>query len=88
MTGTELHESIAAVAMHRRVALRDLRLTLSGFAELAQGKWAAWLRRQLLTDRLPDDFATVVDLVVRFADPILSERATGLVWRPEQQAWG
>jgi hypothetical protein len=88
VTGIELHESIAAVAMHRRVALQTLQSALSGFASLAQGRWAAWLRRQHLADRLPDDFAAVVDLVVRFADPILSGRATGLVWRPEQRTWG
>jgi hypothetical protein len=41
ISGTELHESIAAVAMHRRVALQTLQSPLSGFASLAQAKWAA-----------------------------------------------
>jgi hypothetical protein len=86
-TGAELHESIAAVATHRRVALQTLQPALSGFASLAQGKWAAWLRRQHLADRLPDDFAAVVDAVVRFADPILSGRAINLIWEPEKQTW-
>jgi hypothetical protein len=60
---------------------------LSGFASLAQGKWAAWLRRQHLADRLPDDFAAVVDAVVHIADPILSGRAINLIWEPEKQTW-
>lgn len=86
-TGTELYESIAAVATHRRVALQTLQSALNGFASLAQGKWVAWLRRQHLADRLPDDFAAVLDIVVRFADPILSRRATDRIWQPERQTW-
>lgn len=87
ISGIELHESITAVATHRRVPLQTLQVTLRGYAVLAQSRWAAWLRRQHLADRVPDDFAEVVDLVTRFADPVLSGQATNLLWQPAQRAW-
>lgn len=73
--------------MHRRVALRTLQSALTGFAVQAQARWAVWLRRRYLADRLPNDFAAVIDLVARFADPVISGRVTGLAWRPEQHTW-
>lgn len=69
---TALRASIAVVASHRAVRLLPLSETLAGYAELAQPRWAAWRRRQRLTE-LPTAFADLLDEVIAFADPLLDE---------------
>lgn len=39
---------------------------------IAQVKWHSWVRKQRLTDRLPEDFGTVLDDVLTFAGPAVN----------------
>ncbi len=82
----EIGESVARVARFRQVALTSLSTVLEGFGEQAQSKWAAWVRRQGLGERLPDSFANVLERVFAFADPVFEERAVGR-WLPARRRW-
>lgn len=84
-----LAESIRAVAEHRGVTVQPLREVLAGYADLAQGKWVAWRRKQALDDMLPERFVDVLTAAGAFADPIL-ESADGLAaltWHHPTQRW-
>jgi len=60
---------------------------LDGYAALAQTRWAAWRRKQLLEDRLPASFADVLGAVISFVDPVLTGTAAGRRWNPTTLAW-
>jgi hypothetical protein len=84
--GSDLQTAIAQVAHHRQAQLALLADTLPGYAALAQGRWAAWRRRNSL-DQLPESMATVLDTVIRFADPALARQVEGREWNPSQATW-
>lgn len=69
--GAQLRTALVTVAEHRGVALSSLSEVLQGYSDLAQSRWDAWRRKQLLDDRLPEAFAEVLDAVIAFADPCL-----------------
>jgi len=85
--GTKLVRSIHSVAAHRHVLLLPLADVLTGYGEIGQERWTAWRRRQLLEDRLPEQFAEVVSAVARFADPAITDTATDRTWDPTTGAW-
>jgi hypothetical protein len=85
--GDELSASIDVVAAHRKVALTPLDEALAGYAEVAQGKWRAWVRKQRLTDRLPEDFAVVLQDVLVFAGPAVGRAATAQTWDHLLRGW-
>ncbi len=64
----EFQEALAAVASFRRVDPRPLAPLRETMPPLAQPRWAAWRRKQQLEAVLPEEFADVLDAVVRFAD--------------------
>jgi hypothetical protein len=80
-------KSIRQVAMFRAATLSPLSLALPGYGQLAQTKWAAWVRKQHLEDRLSLVFEIVLAAVQKFADPLmLADDAIG-VWDPAMHAW-
>ena len=83
----QLRAALEAVAAHRQVALQPLTDTLAGYAELAQGRWAAWRRKQQLDDRLPAHFGDVLAYVLAFADPVLDDPVLDATWRAETLHW-
>jgi hypothetical protein len=85
--GDELTASMEAVAKYRGAILQPLLPELDGLAGLAQRKWAAWVRKQRLDDRLPQSFEQILSKVAEFADPALTGKAAGLVWDPRVQRW-
>lgn len=85
--GAELVTAITLVAEHRQVTLGPLMTSLAGFPGLAQSRWAAWRRRQLLDGLLPGDFADVLDAVTAFADPCLRADAALGAWDATAQRW-
>jgi hypothetical protein len=85
--GGELVTAITRVARHRQVALGPLTTSLDGFSRLAQSRWVAWRRRQLLDELLPEDFAEVLDAVTVFADPCLRADVDPGVWDATAQRW-
>lgn len=64
--------SITRVAQHRATPIATLTEALDGYADHAQTKWAAWRRKQQL-DSTPADFNDLLNDVIAFADPILSQ---------------
>jgi hypothetical protein len=85
--GGELVTAITRVAEHRQVTLSPLTTSLAGFPGLAQPRWAAWRRRQLLDGLLPEDIADVLDAVTAFADPCLRVDSDPGVWDATAQRW-
>jgi hypothetical protein len=81
--GSELAEALDAVAAYRQVALQPLREVLKGYATLAQQRWARWLERQGLEDRISPVFTEVLEQVVTFAVPALTGQTKGAIWTPE-----
>lgn len=84
--GDELQQAVRAVAAHRRVQLAPLADLLDGYAALAQGRWAAWRRRQQML-QLPEEFDDLLDAVIAFGDPALTDRIAGLTWSPTARRW-
>ena len=82
-----LRASMLRVAQYRRVPLAPLRPALAGFPELAQSRWAAWLRKQRLEAAAPGDFATVLELVFSFTDPAIGNEPMMATWNPVEAAW-
>jgi Nucleotidyl transferase AbiEii toxin, Type IV TA system len=85
--GAELELSLRIVAQHRSASLIQLSAVLDGYAGLAQARWAAWVRKQRLDDRLPLQFDAVLTSVVSFADPPLLGDAGGRTWQPTSGKW-
>lgn len=84
--GSDLLEALRQVAEHRQAVLEPLRDVLDGYADLAQGRWAAWRRRNAL-DGLPEQLDDVLEAVIAFADPVLSGAIDGRSWAPEGREW-
>ena len=85
--GTRQRRSIMTVAEHRNVTLEPLAGALAGHAEFAQGRWANWVRKQRLADRLPIDFADLLTEIQLFADPVLVDEVDGRTWDPAKRTW-
>ncbi|PJI93315.1 nucleotidyl transferase AbiEii/AbiGii toxin family protein [Luteimicrobium subarcticum] len=83
----ELAAAIRVVASHREVDLHGLGETLAGMGEIAQARWSAWRRKQRLTTSTPDSFQSLLDEVEDFADPVLTDAASGLIWHPTARTW-
>ncbi len=58
---SEIIAALRAVAGHRGVLLRPLGEVLDGMPKEAQARWATWRERQGAQDRVPEEFATVLD---------------------------
>jgi hypothetical protein len=58
---SEIIEALCAVAKHRGVQLQPLGKVLDGMPNEAQARWATWRERQGAQDRVPEDFAAVLD---------------------------
>lgn len=79
--GAELFTAINHVTAHRQAQLLPLQEVLADYAELAQPRWQAWRQRHE-PDTLPVQFATVLNHVTRFADPILTAPSPpNIEWR-------
>jgi predicted nucleotidyltransferase component of viral defense system len=82
-----LRTSIGRVAQYRRLDLAPLRSVFAGYAELAQQRWLAWLRKNRLESSTPTDFSAVLDLVQVFADPVIVAEIHDKVWDPVRREW-
>jgi hypothetical protein len=85
--GDELAHAIEVVAHHRNADLIPLSEVLTGYAEIAQDRWRAWVRKQRLDDRLPEDFAMVLHDVMTFAEPAVTGTITGQTWVHKDSRW-
>jgi Nucleotidyl transferase AbiEii toxin, Type IV TA system len=82
-----LRASLGRVAEYRRVDLVPLTSVFAGFAELAQPRWLAWVRKNHLKSTIPMGFAVVLDLVRAFADPVLVVESPDKTWNPGRCEW-
>ena len=85
--GTELCNSVQQVALHRHASLRPLAEVLTGYGEIGQQRWSAWLAKQQLGDRLPERFHDLVSVAIGFADPAISGTAARHSWNPATGTW-
>ncbi len=85
--GDRLRTSLIKVANHRQIALSPLRASLAGYEDIAQPRWAAWLKKQRLEATVPAEFKTVLEHVGAFADPVIQDEVAGKSWDPAQRAW-
>jgi hypothetical protein len=83
-----MHAALAATAAHRGVALRPLSEVVGGFSTTRQLAYDAF-RRRLGPDgaHLPTDLAEVVADVIRFADPLITNKKSTALWSPTDRAW-
>ncbi|MHB1063859.1 MAG: nucleotidyl transferase AbiEii/AbiGii toxin family protein [Georgenia sp.] len=86
LTADDLAQAVHEVASHRKATLRPLAEVLDGYADVGQARWEQW-RRRTNSDHLPEQFASVLDAVIAFADPALSGAVAGRTWRIDSGAW-
>jgi hypothetical protein len=86
IAGADLQRAIREVADGRGAVLAPLTEVLDGYAELAQPRWTAW-RRRGGSDQLPEQFGTVLDTVVKFAEPPLLGQVNSMTWTPGTGTW-
>ena len=86
--GRELLAAAKATASHRRVHLQPLSAVVTRLPQLRQAPYAAWRRTH---SNEPDDypavFLDVVNEVIVFADPVLSQTINGQTWRAASRIW-
>ncbi|MFU8851550.1 nucleotidyl transferase AbiEii/AbiGii toxin family protein [Micromonospora sp. SL1-18] len=85
--GGELATAVRRVAEYREVEAAPLSEVLDGYAVLAQSRWTAWRRKHRLDDRLPQEFAVVLQRVFALADPALSGASAGRTWSATSGGW-
>jgi predicted nucleotidyltransferase component of viral defense system len=84
---SRLSQAISATAAHRRATLRPLRQALTGLGARRQADWQRYLTRAGLQHRLRADYATAIQQIAAFADPMLAgDQATGQ-WDPRTRRW-
>ena len=79
-----LQSSMQRVARFRNVALTPLRTALAGYAEIAQSRWVAWLRKQRLNNAIPTD---VLQSTVSFADWMIERGEAPSTCDPAEGKW-
>lgn len=82
-----LHQSLLRVAQYRDIALSSLSAVLTGYVDIAQQRWLAWLKKQRLDSTVPKEFSVVLHIVISFADPLIIGNVTTGVWNPVSQRW-
>jgi hypothetical protein len=87
INGKTLRQSLLTVSEYRDVALAALHSVLADYAEIAQQRWLAWLRKQRMELTVPLEFSAVLGLVVAFADPVIAGDLNAHTWDSEKQSW-
>lgn len=88
VNGATFRATLHRVAQYRKLTIAPLASVLVGYSEIAQARWAAWLRKQRLETTIPTEFSAVVGYVVSFADPIISGQVRNREsWHPVQRRW-
>ncbi len=89
LVADDVRAAINEVATYRNAEMSSLRAVLDGYPDYAQTKWHAWRARQNLEDRLPADFAQVLESVLAFTDRSLDTTRTSQtgIWSPADRTW-
>lgn len=84
----DLRAAAVAVTHHRQIQLGPLAAATTGYPDIAQRKWAAWLRRIGLEDQAEPDFADQLAAVIHFIDPVFSGAVNdSAAWDPDTFGW-
>lgn len=86
VSADDLAQAINEVMRYRKASIRPLAEVLDGYAELGQTRWRGW-RRRSNSDHLPEQFASVLEVVIAFADPVRAGLVPGKTWTPGGSAW-
>jgi predicted nucleotidyltransferase component of viral defense system len=86
VSADDLLGSLRTVADYRGHPLTTLLPRLAQMPEVAQPKWAAWLRRSGRSE-LPEQFSSLLARIAAFADPVLGGEGEGGTWSPENGQW-
>jgi hypothetical protein len=73
----EVVAALSAVATHRGVALQPLAEVLTGLAQEAQPRWETWRERQGADERVPKDFAAVLNALDERTRPWIAAATNG-----------
>jgi hypothetical protein len=87
ISADDLATAVATVADYRQVAIVPLISVLSIMATTAQPRWRAWRRKQHLETTVPEQFQKLLDVCIRFVDPVITGHARGMTWTPDSQEW-
>jgi len=87
MSETTLRGALQRVSEGRGTAMAPFSEVVAGYEVIAQIRWSAWVRKQGLAERLPNDFGEVLSWIARFTDPILSAGDLGRQWDGSCAAW-
>ena len=82
-----LTSSLQRVAQFRSAEFALLQTALKGYAEIAETRWRAWLRKQRLENTIPTNFSIVLEQLVSFADPLIAGGDALGIWNPVQGKW-
>ena len=75
------------MAQFRSAEFAPLQTALKGYAEIAETRWRAWLRKQRLENTIPTNFSIVLEQLVSFADPLIAGGDALGIWNPVQGKW-
>jgi predicted nucleotidyltransferase component of viral defense system len=82
-----LTSSLQRVAQFRSAEFAPLQTALKGYAEIAEMRWRAWLRKQRLENTIPTNFSIVLEQLVSFVDPLIAGGDAQGIWNPVQGKW-
>lgn len=85
--GKVLRQSLQRVAEYRDVALVSLQTVLADYAGIAQQRWLMWVKKQRIGSNVPTQFSVVLDLAIRFADPVIADGPSTRKWDSTSQCW-
>lgn len=84
----DLRSAAQAVADHRQVELGPLAAVTTGYGDVAQPKWSAWLRTNDMTDLAEPVFDDQLAAITAFVDPVYDGTVnTAAVWNPTTSTW-
>jgi hypothetical protein len=82
-----LSQAITATAAYRQATLRPVREATGGLGARRQADWQRYLARAGVADKLPGDYATAIERIAAFADPILTGSVTSGRWSHAEGGW-
>ncbi|MGQ0625723.1 MAG: nucleotidyl transferase AbiEii/AbiGii toxin family protein [Sporichthyaceae bacterium] len=85
--GNKMGVSLRTVAEHRGTRMFSLADALVGYGDIGQTKWSAWVGKQRLAERLPENFQDAIGRAVAFADPVVHGLVADHTWDPQAAAW-
>lgn len=86
LTADDLAQAVHEVVEHRKATLRPLIEVLDGYADFGQSRWEQW-RRRSSSYHLPEEFSSVLEGVIAFADPVLTNAVAGRTWSADSRVW-